>query len=105
MTESTNSLVDRVKLIAVDSKAVPSRAAYQLKSLFENEVKKLGPFIEPLAKDFSTDLSGRIVQHLKPSLQVGARNGNNLAMSTVQSWGSTAKRRRGVERSLERNGT
>ena len=101
--EQTNDLLDRVKLLATDSKEAPTgRVAYKLKTMFDAEMRKLSPSVAPIAATFSEQAIKKI-SDLKVSLKSGAQAGNTAAMSIVQSWGSTNRRNR-HERTPERNG-
>jgi hypothetical protein len=102
--ESVGDLLDRLRLLATDSKDAPTgRTAYRLQQSFENEIRKMGSKIDGISMTFQSQLQAKIEQSLLPSLSTGARKGSEAAMTTVTSWGSSNRRSRD-ERRPDKNG-
>lgn len=91
--ESTNDVLDQMKLLAADVDDVPTgRSAFRMKSSFEHAMRDLATKIDPIARDFRKEIDEKIQRSLASSLRTGAQKGSAVAMSTVHSWGSKSRR-------------
>ncbi|KAL7460700.1 hypothetical protein ACHAXS_001143 [Conticribra weissflogii] len=91
--ENTNDLVDRLKLLATNVADVPTgRSAYKTKSIYQSEMRVLKCKVEPIAENFRSAMNDEIQPTLLKSIEVGAQNGCDSALNTVQSWGSKKRR-------------
>jgi len=101
--ENTNDLLDQMKLVAGDVEDAPGRGGAKLKKLFERTMNDMTAQVNPIAKDFKKVIDNKIQRSLVTSLSTGARKGSQVAMSTVNSWGSKSRRSK-AERRPDKNG-
>lgn len=104
VVNSASDLLDRVKLLALDtSDSTDSEASQRYKSVFDTEMKAVMAKVQPVVEDFKRKAEAKVEQSLQPSIKSGAAKGNAAAMATVMSWGSKSRRSRNF-RSPESNG-
>jgi len=101
--ENTNDLLDQMKLVAGDVEDAPGRGGAKLKKLFERTMNDMTLQVNPIGKDFKKVIDNKIQRSLVTSLSTGARKGSQVAMSTVNSWGSKSRRSK-AERRPDKNG-
>ena len=101
--ENANDLLDQMKLVAGDVEDAPGRGGAKLKKLFERTMNDMAAQVDPIAKDFKKVIDNKIQRTLVTSLSTGARKGSQVAMSTVNSWGSKSRRSK-AERRPDKNG-
>jgi len=101
---AASDMLDRMKLLASDSKHVPGgRLSRRCESSFEMQKRAFCAKMDPIAKHFEDNIRKATTGRLKPSLQRGAAKGKDVALSTVESWGSKNRRNRN-ERRPDMNG-
>jgi len=101
-----SDILDRVKLLASDSKSYGGGSIEQkirCKDVFVAETESLSNKLREIASDFEKNARQQIMCTLKPSHASGARKAQSSAMPTVDSWGSKWRRTK-HERNAERNG-